>query len=325
MTGNRFTVMLAGALLAGLTAPALAQSGDEPVSRVEVFESETRVEALPAGQRKVLRALCIETEGTVRWRPEGAEDWRTLNVDDVLGAGAEISTALRSSAKLRIGLNATVDVHSITRVTLPELVQDGDVLRTRVVVRRGRADFKVDKVGLENDFSVVTPSTTLAVRGTFFSVRHGGLFGTVVNMFDPDELSAAEVRYFTRNQLAIMVRNGQTTTERVSSPVANALYDTIGPPPDISLNPDDTQSQRQIRQDRRDVETEGREATRTLSKLQDSFRAQVRVGVRPDGEAFRRVRSTVGGGRFNGSLIPPGLLGGSGNPGDGPGDGDGPR
>jgi hypothetical protein len=67
---------------------------------------------------------------------------------------------------LRIGKNATILVDAGTTFQLPNMVQDGQTLRTLASVKSGRVDFKVDHVGFTNDFQVVTPQTTLAVRGT---------------------------------------------------------------------------------------------------------------------------------------------------------------
>jgi hypothetical protein len=59
-------------------------------------------------------------------------------------------------------------------------MQDGDVLRTIVTIDRGRADIQVDRVGLMNDFSVLTPSGSLAVKGTGMGVKYDGFTGTSV-------------------------------------------------------------------------------------------------------------------------------------------------
>ena len=51
-----------------------------------------------------------------------------------------------------------------TVATIPSEVPDKDIV-TKVNVNSGVANFKVDKIGLSNDFKTVTPSITLAVRG----------------------------------------------------------------------------------------------------------------------------------------------------------------
>ena len=67
-------------------------------------------------------------------------------------------------------------------------MQDGDVLKTIVTINRGRADIQVDRVGLMNDFSVLTPSGSLAVKGTGMGVKYDGFTGTsVVGQAQPNE------------------------------------------------------------------------------------------------------------------------------------------
>ena len=90
-------------------------------------------------------------------------------------AGTQIRTGRKSKLVLRVGLNATLLIDSLARVTLPTVKQDGDTLTTTVQVDRGRTDIKVGHVGLTNDFSVLTPSGALAVKGTEFAVSHNAL------------------------------------------------------------------------------------------------------------------------------------------------------
>ncbi|MHC4142667.1 MAG: FecR family protein, partial [Planctomycetota bacterium] len=107
-----------------------------------------------------LRALVIGVKGRAQWRQSEEESWRAAKVNDILRPGADIRTGLRSSVALRVGKNATVLVDRATRLSLPVILQDGQTLRTRAAVRRGRADFKVDSkvelIGLVNDFEVLT-------------------------------------------------------------------------------------------------------------------------------------------------------------------------
>jgi hypothetical protein len=111
-----------------------------------------------------LRALVIGVKGRAQWRQSEEESWRAAKVNDILRPGADIRTGLRSSVALRVGKNATVLVDRATRLSLPVILQDGQTLRTRAAVRRGRADFKVDSkvelIGLVNDFEGLTPTTT---------------------------------------------------------------------------------------------------------------------------------------------------------------------
>jgi hypothetical protein len=133
---------------------------------------------------------------------------------------------------LRVGKNATVLVDRATRLSLPVILQDGQTLRTRAAVRRGRADFKVDSkvelIGLVNDFEVLTPTTTLAVRGTGFAVRWGALEGAEMEALSAEVL-AIEVHYLL-TQMRYLLATGSVTRETLPNPVLVALFETFQKP-----------------------------------------------------------------------------------------------
>ena len=159
---------------AGVAAMLLAMGFAGPVAWSQAAADPAPAQAV-AATAESLRAVFIDVGGKVQWRPGEQDAWRDAKVNDVIDPGAEVRTGLRSHAALRVGRNATALVDAGTVFQLPSAVRDGDVLRTTVAVKSGRADFKVDKVGLTNDFKVVTPSTTLAVRGTSFAIATGAL------------------------------------------------------------------------------------------------------------------------------------------------------
>ncbi len=200
------------------------------------------VAPLPQGPPQKLQALVIDVDGRSEWRAAGAEKWNVAAVNDLLDAGCEIRTGLRSTLALRVGKNATLLVARSSRIELPVIVQDGEVLRTRAAVYRGKCDFKVEAVGVTSDFQVLTPSATLAVRGTGFCVEWGALAGLEVTGVDTNRIRAIEVSY-AESQHAVFVSGGGSTTSQLPEPVQVALFHTVFPPP----SPD-----RQVRDDRRD-------------------------------------------------------------------------
>jgi hypothetical protein len=151
----------------------------------------------PSGDAS-LRAVFIDVSGKVQWRAGEKDQWRDAKVDDVVDAGVEVRTGTRSHAALRLK-NATVLVDAGTRFQIPTMVKDGETLRTTAAVTHGRADFKVDKVGLSNDFKVVTPSTTLAVRGTEFAISTGPLKQVEVVGARRNAINAIELKYALTN------------------------------------------------------------------------------------------------------------------------------
>ena len=150
---------------------------------------------LAEGQIRVLKAVVMEVKGTAQARASRKEKWRDLKKDDVLKPGVSVRTGRKSHVALRIGLNASMLIDRQTRVSIPEIIQKGKVLKTRVTMKFGKADLKVDVIGLDNDFGVSTPTATLAVRGT--SAR---LWWDAINLFrvigvPANKLRAIEVRY----------------------------------------------------------------------------------------------------------------------------------
>lgn len=142
--------------------------------------------------------VVMEVTGRVRARPSNEAPWEALKENDVLRAGTELQTGLRSSAALRVGMNATVLVDAGTTLIIPTLERMDQLLSTSVAVKKGRADIRVDHVGLQNDFRVVTPSTTIAVSGTSLAVVNGRLMGTEVTGSRSNLMAAIEARWIQR-------------------------------------------------------------------------------------------------------------------------------
>jgi hypothetical protein len=182
--------------------------------------------AAPAGA--ALSATVIDVGGKVQWRPTAEAAWQPANVNDVLPTGSEVRTGLRSHAALRIGPNATALIDAGTVFQLPTAVRDGDVLRTTVAVKSGRADFKVDKVGLTNDFKVVTPSTTLAVRGTTFAIATGALKQVEVVGARTNTMRAIELKYALSNT-TVALSGSATSSSGVQQPAHSAVVATAAP------------------------------------------------------------------------------------------------
>ncbi len=176
-----------------------------------------------------LQAIILEVNGRVRWRESERAAWHDAKMNDLLNAGAEIRTGLKSRAGLRIGKNATVLVDAGTTFQLPQIVQEGATLRTLAGVKSGRVDFKVDKVGFANDFKVITPQTTLSVRGTGFGVTSGSLTGSQVVGAQTNEINAIELKYLASN-LQYFMSGGSKSDSNQKDPVHNAWLSTLGPP-----------------------------------------------------------------------------------------------
>jgi len=187
------------------------------------------VKPLPEGESRNLIAIVMQRSGKAQWRANENGTWQSAQVDDSLPTGAMIRTGLKSSLTLRVGLNSSILIDSNARVSLPQIIQDGDLLQTAVKVERGRADVKVNHVGLTNDFSVVTPTGALAVKGTGFACRHDAFNGTSIVGAKTNTMNAIEVHYYA-SKLAYYLSGGAISNNKNENPTLAALIEAAPPP-----------------------------------------------------------------------------------------------
>ena len=241
-------------LMAADEAPAettIATSTPVPMTTIELVRQRIEqlettaletVEPLPDGESKELQAVVMYTHGRSQWRPGPDDAWRDATVDDTLTAGSMIRTGLKSALTLRVGLNATILIDSNARVTLPRIAHDGATLETAIKVERGQADIKVNRVGLTNDFSVVTPTGALAVKGTGFACQYDAFNGTSVVGSRTNMMNAIEVHYYA-TKLAYYLSGGAVSSNDAQNPTLAALIDASPPPSTNKAEQQDTQDQ----------------------------------------------------------------------------------
>ncbi|MDP7575207.1 MAG: FecR domain-containing protein, partial [Phycisphaerales bacterium] len=251
--GLSFALVLGALAAADENAPietATTQQSLQPVSATSRQAVQDRLirlkqiameaaKALPEGETKVLRAVVMELTGKVQWRQESTGTWKAAAKDDIMKPGAMIRTGLRSWMMLRIGINANVLVDSGSRVVLPQIVHAGDTLKTTVQIKRGRADVEVGHVGLTNDFSVLTPSGALAVRGTGMAVSHSAMQGTQVFGARTNAMNAIAMKYYG-SKVAHMMSGDAISTQQAPNPAVAEALETTGPAP---LNASEAQDQ----------------------------------------------------------------------------------
>lgn len=217
---------------------ALAQALDRSSSsdRGDGRESSDSTPSVPVGTMMPgatpMTASVESVSGKARWRSNAEAPWQEVKVKDVIAAGSEMRTGLRSNITLRFA-NAIVFIDSNSNFAIPAIEQGADTYHTLAQLKSGRADFTVNKIGLSNDFKVVTPTTTLAVKGTGFSVATGAMTGTEVVGVRTNVMAAIELKYAATGQTVQMSGGGGESKSSSSSPdpAKSALLATIGPPP----------------------------------------------------------------------------------------------
>ena len=227
--------LLGGSAMAADVQPS--EDGLPPIDQVQLAQlhmaaltaasSTGPIEAIAKGTTKVLEAVVLEVRGRCQWKATEEDAWQKAAKDHRLKPGSLIRTGLRSHLALRCGPNATILVDSNSRVAVPALAQNGETLSTIVQVERGRADFKVDRVGLTNDFSVVTPSGALSVRGTGMGVAYDGFNGASVYGARFNSINAIEMRYYGSKKVW-SVSGGGATSNRAKNPTKRAVTKSVG-------------------------------------------------------------------------------------------------
>lgn len=113
------------------------------------------------------QAILREYSGKVEVLPPG-KNWEPAARNLVIARGATISTGFNSYATLDLG-TSKVQVKPLTRMTLSELVRKEGEVTTTLDLRVGRVRAKVEKAeGLQHNFTLKSPVSTAAVRGTEF-------------------------------------------------------------------------------------------------------------------------------------------------------------
>jgi len=153
-----------------------------------------------------ISGLVLEVTGRVSWKAAGDDTLRPLAVHDVVKPGSVISTGIGGSVVIRIGTTATVRVNPQARVTFAQLLEGDTKAKTTLALERGDMDVRVDRDRKENDFAVVTPTATLAVKGTEFNVLVDAVDGTRVTGVSTNDLRAIEITYANARPEAAMGR-----------------------------------------------------------------------------------------------------------------------
>ena len=100
---------------------------------------------------------------------QGDSAWKSAAEGQKILPGTVISTGFNSNAVLDLG-TSEIFIKPLTRISLNELLEKGSVVKTDLNLKLGKvtADVKTTE-GLKNDFTLRTPVSTAAVRGTIFT------------------------------------------------------------------------------------------------------------------------------------------------------------
>ena len=146
-------------------------------------------------QSVVLRTV----KGKVEIQNPGEQTWQAASSGMEVPIRATISTGFGGSAVLEVGAS-TLTVHQLTRLRIDELTTQNNVARTNLFMPVGRIRAEVKSAaGTATDFTLRSPNSTAAVRGTGFESD-----GARLQVFE------SVVTFLSQSGISIKVHEGET-------------------------------------------------------------------------------------------------------------------
>jgi hypothetical protein len=144
-----------------LTAPLFAE--------VVPTRSATTVATTGASAER-LTATVAAVQGLVQVRDHDGDAWRKAKVGDVVTEDAEFRTGPKSAVQIKIPPDQTITLDRLGTVKLVQAIESNGKIITNVGMKYGRTRYDIEAAGREHEASISSPSSTLAVRGTKFSM-----------------------------------------------------------------------------------------------------------------------------------------------------------
>jgi hypothetical protein len=161
-------ILITIALLVVVTA-AFSEEAASPPAPVVLEDSSSD---------QPLQATVVSVAGKVSkmtFDAEGQEQWSPLTVGETLDEMTVIRTGFRSSVVLRMEDRGEVTIDRVSKVGIREFRRQNDGLtRTRLGMKYGNMNYKVDSSRGANDARVTTPVATLSVRGSQAQIGYTG-------------------------------------------------------------------------------------------------------------------------------------------------------
>ncbi len=168
-------------------------------------------ESPPATQSAANGAMKVyitEVTGMVQVRDTDTQPWRKAEVKMMVTQGAEFRTGPHSSVTCVIPPDQTFTLDRLGTVRVEEAAKHGDKITTDLIMKYGRTRYDIEAAGLEHEASIVSPSSTLAVRGT-----HVSLFDQPP--FTPEAISYTGRAAFTYGHVTVPVGEKKGSLVRV--------------------------------------------------------------------------------------------------------------
>lgn len=178
--------------------------------------------------------------GKVEIQEPDSTAWVAVTEGQVLKPGTTISTGFNANATIDMDETSEIFVRSLTRIAIEDLTITTNVVKTSLNLTMGKikADVKTT-TGLKHNFTLKTPVSTAAVRGTTFeagvasisvetgSVGFSNSIGQTVNVARGASATTTGGGYTTPESAATAVLASTTVTTSTSTE-ADTGINTIG-------------------------------------------------------------------------------------------------
>jgi hypothetical protein len=182
-------------------------------------------------QPGALRITVVAVQGGAQYRNDGDTKWHALTADAHLVEGVEFRTGPKGTIQFTVGTDQIYRVDRLTVLKVLRAVLGADgTIKTDVGMEYGRVSKDVDAPIRPHDDTIVTPSSTLAVRGTRVSLYDQP-------PYEPEAISLTGAAVFASlgNQLSAFGAKNQgkaVVTAANPNAASNAINTTIVDPSD---------------------------------------------------------------------------------------------
>jgi hypothetical protein len=154
-------------VLAGVFSFAGAVSADTPATSKPEATAPT---SAPVEAPIPMRIYITAVSGLVQVREADDQPWKPALVKMLISQGAELRTGPHSSVTCVIPPDQTFTLDRLGTVRVEEAAKHGNKITTDLIMKYGRTHYDIESAGLEHEATIVSPSSTLAVRGTNVSL-----------------------------------------------------------------------------------------------------------------------------------------------------------
>ncbi len=124
----------------------------------------------PTSQMSPMLISITGVEGMVQVREAADKPWQKAKEGMTVTEGAEFRTGPKSAVRCFLPPDQTITLDRLGTIKLMQALRDGNVVKTRVGMPYGRTRYDIEEAGIEHQSELVSPSSTLAIRGTKVSI-----------------------------------------------------------------------------------------------------------------------------------------------------------